>query len=134
MNKRISITSGGNAMKTRMYPLLAILMLLCCFTAAYGQVFQTGTFNADRTIPNFSLDQGSGERTATIEVTFEKPFEAKPVVAVSVNTIDAAKESNTRYTVKAISISRDGFVVQIRTWADSKIFQIGGSWIAYASK
>lgn len=112
----------------------AVLLLLFLASTASAQVFQTGNFNVDPTVPNYSLDKGSGERTATIEVSFEKAFQEKPSVAVSVNVIDSDKASNLRYSVKAISISRDGFVVQVRTWADSKVYQLGGSWSAYASK
>jgi len=50
---------------------------------------------------------------------------------LSVTQLDADKGVNTRYNVEVLSVSRDGFTVKIRTWADSKIFGISGYWLAY---
>ena len=70
----------------------------------------------------------------TLDVDFEIPFEKIPQVFLSVTQIDADKESNLRYNVEAISISRDGFTIKVSTWADSKIFSISGFWIALGEK
>jgi hypothetical protein len=120
-------------MKTKLFACL-IAFIFIAGTSAYAQMFQSGSFSADGTVRGYSLNAGSGERTITIEITFEKPFDGKPTVAVSVNTIEADKDSNLRYSAKPVFISRDGFVVQIRTWADSKIHAIGGSWVAHGGK
>jgi hypothetical protein len=37
-------------------------------------------------------------------------------------------------SMKTMSISRDGFIIQVRTWSDSKINGVGGTWIALAPK
>ena len=50
---------------------------------------------------------------------------------VSVTQLDADKAFNSRYNVEVISVSRDGFTVKIRTWADSKVYSISGYWLAY---
>ena len=63
-------------------------------------------------------------------VKFDKSFTKKPQVILSVTQIDSDKEANTRYNVEAISISRDGFTLKVRTWADSRLFSISGYWIA----
>ena len=112
----------------------AAALLIVLSTTATAQVFQTGRFSVDRTVANYSLDQGSGDRTVTVEVNFEKPFDERPVVMLSVTNADVSKDSNLRYEVKAMTISRDGFVIQVRTWADTKIHSLGGSWMAYAAK
>jgi len=101
---------------------------------ANAQVFQAGKFLVDRTVPTYSLDQGNGDRSVTVEITFETPFNERPIVALSVTNLDISKDTNSRYDVKTISVSRDGFVIQVRTWSDTKIHSLGGSWIAYASK
>jgi hypothetical protein len=66
----------------------------------------------------------------TIEVNFAVPFASQPQIVLSVTQIDTDKKSNTRYRVEAISISKDGFTLNVTTWADSKIFSISGYWIA----
>lgn len=65
----------------------------------------------------------------TLGIKFDKPFTKKPQVILSVTQIDSDKESNTRYNVEAVSISRDGFTLKVRTWAESKIFSISGYWV-----
>ena len=112
----------------------AAAFLITLSTTATAQVFQTGKFSVDRTVANYSLDQGSGDRTVTVEVNFEKPFDARPFVILAVTTVDASREANLRYEVKTVSVTRDGFVFQVRTWADTKLHSLGGSWMAYAAK
>lgn len=79
----------------------------------------------------FNLDKGNGERVVTISDDFPNPFEKKPIVMVGVNQIDADKTTNLRYKVEATTVSRDGFALKITTWSDTKIFRIGGFWIAH---
>jgi len=117
-----------------------IIIAACCilFSAlgmvAYSQEIQVGTFTITSTIEGYSLNNGSGERTVSVEVTFPKGFEVKPEVVLNLNSVDADKTVNTRISMKPVSISRDGFTIQVKTWADSKINLVGGTWIAVAQK
>ncbi len=127
-------TQKGSQMKSRLiYVTLAVLFFSF---AAFAQQSHTqiGPFSLDKSTKEYALDSGKGDRVAQIEITFPTPFETKPDIALAVNSVDASKETNLRYTVKAIGVSRDGFTLQVKTWEDSKIFAIGGSWIAVASK
>ena len=119
---------------TRSLMVCAATLLFALASTATAQMMQTGKFSVDRTVANYSLDQGNGDRTVTVEVNFEKPFETRPVVMLSVTFLDASKDANTRFEVKTLTVSRDGFVIQVRTWADTKIHALGGSWIAEAAK
>ena len=110
------------------------LFIILGLSSSFAQEVQSGTFAANVNTAGYSLDKGSGDRTHTIEVSFPTGFDTKPSVILSVSTIDADKGSNLRYEVVAKSISRDGFIITIRTWADSKIHGIGGSWLAVAAK
>jgi len=98
---------------------------------ASAQIIQSSSWSVNQSLAAFSLDKNNGERTMTIEVKFEKAFTKKPQIFLSVTQIDSDKESNVRYNVEAISISRDGFTIKVRTWADSKLFSISGYWTAY---
>ena len=59
--------------------------------------------------PAYNLDTNTGERSTTIEINYAKPYDVKPKVIVSVTQLDADKETNSRYNVEVLSVSRDGF-------------------------
>ena len=90
----------------------------------------SSSWSFNQSLPAYSLDNNDGERLMTLDVDFETPFKEKPQIFLSVTQIDADKETNLRYNVEAISISRDGFTLKVKTWADSKLFSISGYWIA----
>ena len=114
----------------------AVLMFAVLFLGfaalVSAQTVQSGTWAITPATPGFSLDKSTGERTMTIDVDFNKPFDTKPNVVLSVTQIDSDKEFNQRYNVEAISVSRDGFTLKIRTWADSKVYSLSGFWMAHA--
>ncbi len=111
------------------------LVLICAFGAvAHSQEIQMGTFSLSPSNEGFSLKDGSGERVVLFEVTFPKSFEVKPDVILNLNTIDADKSENLRITMKPASISRDGFTIQVKPWAESKINLVGGTWLAVSHK
>ncbi len=111
--------------------LIFVLIFLFAFSfSALAQQIETGTFSANSSTPNYTLDKNSGDRTITMEVNFHTAFDKKPEVILSVNQLDASTNSNVRYEVKTISVSRDNFIIQIKTWSESKIFGISGTWLA----
>jgi len=114
----------------------AVLMFAVLFLGfaalVSAQTVQSGTWAITPATPGFSLDKSTGERTMTIDIDFNKPFDTKPNVVLSVTQIDADKDFNQRYNVEAISVSRDGFTLKIRTWADSKVYSLSGFWMAHA--
>ena len=109
-----------------------VIFFLGLFTSTFSQSkFVTGKYAANTNNSGFSLDKNTGPRTFLLEVNFLNPFESRPQVLVTVNVLDADKATNVRYNVEATAISRDGFTIKITTWDDSKIYGIGGNWIAY---
>jgi outer membrane protein OmpA-like peptidoglycan-associated protein len=111
-----------------------LLLLLTLVGAAFAQQVQTGTYRFDGGVPGYTLDKNEGDRVVQMEVKFPKPFDVKPEVIVTVNTYDGDRGSNFRYETKTISVSRDGFTIQVKTWSNTKIFSIGGAWLAEAKK
>jgi len=97
-----------------------------------AQEVQTGKFRTSAAATGYTLDKNDGERSVYVEVEYPKPFEKKPEVMVGVNLIDASNAQNLRYSVEVKSVSRDGFTLLVKTWANTKIFEIGGGWIAVA--
>ncbi len=110
--------------------LYAVLLISFSAFNLFAQI-QSGTWSVKEGQAGYNLHTNQGERAMTISVRFSTPFENKPQVALSVTQIDADKNANQRYNVEAISISRDGFTIKVRTWADSKVFSISGFWIAH---
>lgn len=113
---------------------LSVLAAFLFFVAFSGLVVaqtQSGQWSTKAGDAGYNLDTNTGERSMTIEVDFKNPYEVKPKVMISVTQIDADKSFNSRYNVEVLSVSRDGFTVKIRTWADSKVYSISGYWLAY---
>lgn len=109
---------------------LFFFIILTGFSSA--QTMQSSSWSVNQSLAEYSLDKNDGERTMTIDIDFENSFTEKPQIILSVTQIDSDKETNLRYNVEAISISRDGFTIKVRTWSDSKLFSISGYWLAAA--
>lgn len=110
---------------------ITAVLVLGLFTSASAQHVLSGKFSGNTQSAGYTLDKGSGERSYSVEVNFLKPFESRPNVVLSVTQIDADKGTNLRYSLEAISVSRDGFTIKISTWGDGKIHGISGNWMAH---
>lgn len=108
----------------------AFVFLFAFAFTTFAQQVESGTFSASKSTANYTLDKNTGVRFVTIPISYDKSFEKKPHIIITVDKIDADKSANLRYEVKAVSVSRDNFTVSIQTWADSKIFAISGTWLA----
>ena len=117
--------------KSAIFFLLFFLALGSSFVLAQVKI-ESNKFLANTSTPGYTLNQNTGDRSVTIEVAFDKPFDKKPTILLTVTLLDADTKTNIRYSVEATSISRDGFTLKISTWSDSKISGIGGNWVAYS--
>jgi hypothetical protein len=111
--------------------IFAAVLFFVAFTVMVSAQTQSGQWTSKAGDSAYNLDTNTGERSTTLEVNFTKPYDVKPKVIVSVSQLDADKGFNSRYNVEVLSVSRDGFTVKVKTWADSKIYSIGGYWLAY---
>ncbi|MGD8777966.1 MAG: H-type lectin domain-containing protein [Ignavibacteria bacterium] len=112
---------------------VVLVLALGFVTQSTAQHILSGKFDANQSTNGFILHKNEGDRVYTKYVQFEKGFETLPAVVVTVNKIEADKETNLRYEVKAEAVSRDGFTVKIKTWGNTKILNIGGDWVAFAN-
>jgi len=110
---------------------LAVFLFFVAFSGLVVAQTQSGQWTTKVGDAGYNLDTNTGERSMTIEVDFKNPYDVKPKVMISVTHSDADKSFNSRYNVEVLSVSRDGFTVKIRTWADSKVYSISGYWLAY---
>ena len=91
------------------------LLLFFLFPVSLSaQEMQSSSWSVNQSIAAYSLDKNEGERTITIDIDFEIPFSEKPQIILSVTQLDSDKESNVRFNVEAISISRDGFTLRVQ--------------------
>ncbi|HCY75305.1 MAG: H-type lectin domain-containing protein [Ignavibacterium sp.] len=109
----------------------AVVLFFVAFSALVSAQTQSGQWTTKAGDSGYNLDTNTGERAMTIEVDFKNPFDVKPKVMISVTQVDTDKAFNSRYNVEVLSVSRDGFTLKIRTWADSKVYSLSGYWLAY---
>lgn len=115
----------------RFFFISALFLMVSTFAFGQAEVL-SGTWGASSETKSYTLNTNSGDRTITVQVNFLNPFEDKPKVVCGVSSIDVDKSTAVRYAVKPISISRDGFTVEVKTWGDTKINSITGFWVAHA--
>lgn len=109
------------------------LILLGLSTSLFAQT-QSGSFFFDGNTAGYTLNKNEGLRSVEVEVNFNKPFDVKPKVVLSVTVIDAVKDTKMRYSVEAKSVSRDGFVIKAAVWGDTQLNSLGGNWIAHVEE
>ena len=66
-------------------------------------------------------------------VKFEKEFSSKPEVVLNLSRLDIDERWNARIRVLPIKIEKSGFSYKFFTWADTKIYEAIGTWIAYGN-
>jgi hypothetical protein len=111
---------------------LSFIFLFAVFsqTVLAQSYFKSGNWSVNQSIAAYSLDKNNGDRSMTLEIKFDEPFQNIPHILLSISQLDADKDSNIRYKAEAFSISRDGFTLKVQTWSDSRIFSISGYWLA----
>jgi len=79
------------------------------------------------------LNRGEGERISIFPVRFDHQFTVPPKVVASLCRIDADKNTNTRVSVdvKPEDVRGDGFDLLVGTWANSIVYGVTVTWIAY---
>ena len=112
---------------------LLLVFGLTTLSFAQSQV-ESGKWGVSTSKTGYTLDGNAGDRSMTIDVSFDVPFDEKPDIILGVTMMDATTQTNIRYSVSPMSVSRDGFTIKVATWSDSKIYGISGYWIAHAKK
>ena len=113
----------------------SLLLIFGLTTLSFAQAqVGSGKWGVSTSNTGYTLDGNEGDRSMTIDVSFDVPFDEKPDIILGVTMMDATTQTNIRYSVSPMSISRDGFTIKVATWSDSKIYGISGYWIAHAKK
>jgi hypothetical protein len=77
------------------------------------------------------LDESNEQlRQHRLAVAFERSFATPPVVQVAIAALDTSNEANLRVRVRAVSVTSRGFVIEVETWFNSKVWAVDVSWLA----
>lgn len=74
--------------------------------------------------------KGNGARERRQRITFEAVFRAAPIVQVALSLWDIDSGANARMDVSAENITREGFEIVFRTWADTRVARVRVCWMA----
>jgi hypothetical protein len=106
----------------------------------FGAQLESGTFRGDFSTPEWELDQvrrnasgGTGWRNYSIHVQFKHVFTAPPQMLANISLIDASSQANVRFLVGIDHIEKEGCDLVLRSWGDSKINWVEGTWLATQS-
>ena len=96
-------------------------------------VKQTGTFGFNYlNTYGWTLNTGNGVRHFKETVTYST-FDSSevPTVVVSLNGFDADQHANVRVLVSPIDMEWRKFSIDVKTWGDTLLYGVVGTWIAY---
>ncbi|KAI5867219.1 hypothetical protein GGS23DRAFT_166425 [Durotheca rogersii] len=88
-------------------------------------VYDAGSWNTSN-VRSWSAPQDHTEG----RVKFARKFAAPPKLALSIDTADVCNSANFRVRVYATDVDPYGFTVNVDSWANTKIYSCGVSWIA----
>jgi hypothetical protein len=96
--------------------------------------FVAGAARFDDSQPGWALLDGApnadGIRTFAGRVTFERAFDAPPVVQIGITGFDIDNGDNARLNVGITGVDGTGFDVELRTWWNSRLWSVDLNWIA----
>ncbi len=69
-------------------------------------------------------------RVHLLQVAFDAPFSAPPVVQVGLTGFDLDQRDSARLSLKAENITATGFQAAIITWADTRVYGVEFQWFA----
>jgi hypothetical protein len=96
--------------------------------------FVAGAVRFDESSPGWTLldrvEESPNIRTFAGRVTFERAFQAPPVVQVGITGFDIDNGDNARLNVNIGHVDSEGFTVELRTWWNTRLWSVNLSWIA----
>ena len=77
------------------------------------------------------LAEGADEmRVFRFNVFFGTPFVSPPVVHLGLTGFDIDQRDSKRLTINATEITPVGFVAEIATWRETRVYSVAFSWLA----
>ena len=73
---------------------------------------------------------GQGPRLEQVTVTFDESFAEPPIVHVGLSMWDIDRAANQRADIRAEDVTTTGFVLEFRTWGDTRVARVRANWLA----
>jgi hypothetical protein len=91
---------------------------------------QIGILTEGWTLASPPTDTTEDVRAFRYVVHFAAPFDAPPVVHLGLTGFDLDQRDSNRLGLRAIEITREGFVAEVSTWRDTRVYSVEFSWLA----
>ena len=94
---------------------------------------QVGTLTEGWTLATPAPDACDEIRVLRFAVYFSSPFDAPPVVHLGLTGFDLDQREASRLTLTATEITNTGFIAEIATWRETRVYSVAFSWLALGS-
>jgi len=91
---------------------------------------QVGTLTEGWTLATPSTEVHDQIRVLRFAVYFSAPFAAPPVVHLGLTGFDLDQRDASRLTLTATEITATGFIAEIATWRETRVYSVAFSWLA----
>jgi len=75
-------------------------------------------------------DSTEDARVFRFSVYFDAPFETPPVVHLGLAGFDLDQRDSNRLSLRVAEITPAGFVVEIATWRETRVYSVEFTWLA----
>ena len=73
------------------------------------------------------------QRVFRFAVHFSAPFATPPLVHLGLTGFDLDQRDASRLTLTAKEITKTGFIAEIATWRETRVYSVAFSWLALGS-
>lgn len=91
---------------------------------------QIGVLTEGWTLASPPTDSTEDARVFRYTVHFNAPFDAPPVVQLGLTGFDFDQRNSNRLALRATDITPTGFVAEVSTWRDTRVYSVEFSWLA----
>jgi H-type lectin domain len=94
---------------------------------------QVGRLTEGWTLATPATESHDSVRVLRFAVYFSAPFDAPPVVHLGLTGFDLDQRDASRLTLTATEITVTGFIAEIATWRETRVYSVAFSWLALGS-
>ncbi|BFZ17731.1 hypothetical protein BsWGS_20770 [Bradybaena similaris] len=111
-------------------------MRISWFAIPRNVVIRTGEFYCGNS-NNWTSAVGNPKYPGTVgrrfiqKVKFNTRFKVRPVVFLSVTSLENDRLANLRFLAQVVKVNRKGFQAMCYTWEDTKIYEMRVTWLAF---
>ena len=91
---------------------------------------QLGVLTENWNLASPATDSSEDARVFRFTIYFAAPFDAPPVVHLGLTGFDFDQRDSNRLALRAVEITPAGFVVEVSTWRETRVYSVEFSWLA----